>query len=509
MRALAGAAALRNSVALPKSAALFEALPWAELPADAAAGALELFCDAVSSSERALPVWSALAKRRARLRSALLAAPATHRNKLLHIVRSWFWNSGQREAELLDDVLLLAERLAVPALLEGNFASYALEGFVRTPGRLAQVLSMKDETLLEFERACRQQSSAGFIGDAGLDAVPLLGSHASSLFRDAPGKFARTLRSLGMLAKENRRELLSRAVAEPLFTRSIAELPWHGLVDLFESLEQPGLSNPIPRKLRPREGRLAPSPAQEARVRRMVEERLSSIRLDLLRARCLQLLRRGLPANPFDPAERHALELASTIEHNRRGLRRFLTRHFAGDPSWLATHPETERWFRQHPKVDRAKWTEGVEARFEVRPFGEVVLRFERDPLEILRLGTNVGSCLSVGGLCDYSAAAVLLDANKQVVYARDAHGAVVARQVVAVSDDDRLICFLVYPEAAARALRPVFREYDLLLARTLGLEIALDESKLTVENVLSEVFWFDHVWDLEPGAEERRTRSG
>ena len=38
-------------------------------------------------------------------------------------------------------------------------------------------------------------------------------------------------------------------------------------------------------------------------------------------------------------------------------------------------------------------------------------------------MGTYVGSCLGLGGICADSSAAVLLDINKQVVYARDQHG--------------------------------------------------------------------------------------
>ncbi|QRK06882.1 hypothetical protein JQX13_43620 [Archangium violaceum] len=49
---------------------------------------------------------------------------------------------------------------------------------------------------------------------------------------------------------------------------------------------------------------------------------------------------------------------------------------------------------------------------------GEVTLSLEQDTLEALRLGTHVGSCLGLNGLCDCSAA-VVLDVNKRVLYAR------------------------------------------------------------------------------------------
>jgi len=50
--------------------------------------------------------------------------------------------------------------------------------------------------------------------------------------------------------------------------------------------------------------------------------------------------------------------------------------------------------------------------------------------------------------VCDYSAAAVVLDVNKQVVYARNRRGSVIARQLLALSEDDRLVAYDVYPRS-------------------------------------------------------------
>ena len=70
------------------------------------------------------------------------------------------------------------------------------------------------------------------------------------------------------------------------------------------------------------------------------------------------------------------------------------------------------------------------------------MIRLEQDPLEVLKMGTYVGSCLGLGGGLTYSAAAALLDVNKQVLYARDEQGTVIARQLVAISDDNQLVPF-------------------------------------------------------------------
>ncbi|MEZ5403846.1 MAG: hypothetical protein R2729_29470 [Bryobacteraceae bacterium] len=120
----------------------------------------------------------------------------------------------------------------------------------------------------------------------------------------------------------------------------------------------------------------------------------------------------------------------------------------------------------------------------------------EADPLEVLKLGTYVGSCLGLGGLCAYSAVAAVLDANKRVLYARDQRGTVVARQLVAVSKDDRLVCFDVYPLSTNAALKRIFREYDAAFAAALGLPVYRPsrEDEYDIEFVIASQWWDDYI---------------
>jgi hypothetical protein len=137
-------------------------------------------------------------------------------------------------------------------------------------------------------------------------------------------------------------------------------------------------------------------------------------------------------------------------------------------------------------------------------------LRLEQDPLEVLQLGTYVGSCLSIGGLCDYSAAAAALDINKQVIYARTRRGGVVARQLVAISDEGDLVAFAVYPLSAPRSVRRVFADYDQRFATALGLSVRTAQRGTTysVAEVLSENWWEDGAWKSVPGAGSIRATS-
>lgn len=118
-----------------------------------------------------------------------------------------------------------------------------------------------------------------------------------------------------------------------------------------------------------------------------------------------------------------------------------------------------------------------------------------------MKLGTYVGSCLGAGGIQPDSAMAALLDANKRVLYARDHRGRVVARQLAAISEDDRLICFSVYPRSAAKQVQALFREYDFAWCAALGIPVyqpVETGGSYEVERVLSVDWYDDGNWDFE-----------
>jgi hypothetical protein len=176
--------------------------------------------------------------------------------------------------------------------------------------------------------------------------------------------------------------------------------------------------------------------------------------------------------------------------------------------------PLTVAWFARHPKLDRIAWLGGFETRGAIDGIGEVTLAVETDLLEALKLGTYVGTCFGRGGNFAYSAAAVVLDVNKHVVYARDARGAVIGRQLIAISDVDRLVCYPIYGSASEAQLAPVFRAFDQAFAAKLGVPIyrpshdndddddddGHDHGGWQVACVLSRDCYFDLMWD--PGAD-------
>jgi hypothetical protein len=219
-----------------------------------------------------------------------------------------------------------------------------------------------------------------------------------------------------------------------------------------------------------------------------VRERLTALEL-----RTLAELASGLTevAETVPVSVLHALQMKHLIGENRAAFRKFLRAYLRGDDDYLLSHPRTRAWLYRHPRLDLARWLRGVRV---VRSIGAgtVRLAIERDPLEALRLGTYVGSCLGLGGSFAHSAAAVVLDANKQVIYARDQRGTVVARQLVAITEQDRVVCFAVDPCSAGDDLRAAFRAYDRKLARALGMPLyAGGAEEYMIATILAQE-WYD-----------------
>lgn len=229
-----------------------------------------------------------------------------------------------------------------------------------------------------------------------------------------------------------------------------------------------------------------------------------------LHGRALAELGAGLAGDVSRREVQHALLLQRSISDNRRALRRLLRAHLDGQSDYVLRHPLSQRWVAAHPTLPLSTWLEGIALDVELDGIGPVTLRLEQDPLEVLQLGTYVGSCLSIGGLCDYSAAAAALDINKQVIYARTRKGGVIARQLVAVSDEGDLIAFSVYPQSAPRSVKRLFAEYDQRFAVALGLSVRTVHKGATysIAEVLSENWWDDGAWKSAPEAGPTRAAS-
>jgi hypothetical protein len=327
----------------------------------------------------------------------------------------------------------------------------------------------------------------------------------SDAFRSATGTLIRTARHLGVLSWAARAQLVRRCSQLPVFSRSLDQASLPELLSVIEEAGVPGAAAVVPRALREHiAGRRKLSAGQLVGHLARVRRSLASCRLAVLGSAVDGQLARSVGAKEVDREALSALAILQDAESNRRGLRRFLRALFSGDTEYLRRHPATQDWARRHPRIDLALWTRGFERRIDSDGGQRGVIRLEQDPLEVLKMGSYVGSCLGLGGGLAYSAAAALLDINKQVLYARSEEGVVVARQLLAISDNDELVPFGVYPESAA----PVWQAFDLYdseLAAALGIARVDPTHAYEIENVLSQEWWDDGVWD--PGS-QRNTGS-
>jgi hypothetical protein len=355
-----------------------------------------------------------------------------------------------------------------------------------------------DSSWLALEDACSRHNQVRILG-RGLNR---LGRSASALlvstFAMTPGALLHTADLLAAISFESAEVLLEEFAKSPLADPLLAEAPIQRLCELVEPIARAGGPNPVRRALRRHlSGEQPLTDAQIRGHRERIVADLGIIRLAAIRQAIERMLAARVGIEQIKtPTVRHALALLDGV--HRRQLRRMLTATLAGDAEWRLRHPRTKEWFARHLKLDPEIWLEGIETSGQIEGVGELRIAIETDPLEALKLGTYVGSCLGRGGALEYSAAAVVLDVNKQVVYARDKRGSVVGRQLLAISEAGELVCFAVYGTVKIELLEPLFRDYDRTFASRLGLAVfgGTDSAEeYEIAPILSRDWWDDSAW--------------
>ncbi len=494
---------------LPGLTGLIRKIAWNRLSPSAAWLLLRLLTD-VWRYDAPEKVWGAkwrfLRREFPRIVERVHAVPIDRQEKLIDALGCFLgrWDKvGELECRW-PAACSIAARLASPPFSDEALGTDVLGCLMDTlPTALsARLLAAPDRCFLTLE----EEVDRGIFGNQRMeDGIATLSRRVPELVADAflrhPRTLLKTAKVLGTLSEPERHRVLEVFAEHPMNDPVLLSRPLPDVCELLARHAHSG-ANPVPRRLREfvEQGR-ALTPGQIERHRRVISERLLRVRLELLADVAVEAMGRGLLLDRRHAALRHALQMLRGSDGNRRGLRKLLKAIADGKPpaEYLLGHPATQAWLRRHPRVDAAKWTRGIELTVQVAGLGRLDLAVEQDPLEALRLGTYVGTCLGLGQVCAYSAAAVVLDLNKRVVYARNAHGRVVARQLVAISEADELVCFQVYPEAASDALQGAFLDFDLRFADALDLSVHEDALPGTPEiaHILSQEWWDDGVWDV------------
>jgi hypothetical protein len=450
--------------------------------------------------------WAVMSKAIPEVERLLVETPAEYREKAVTFADEWFYWSEDAGfvAERLPRGYTLLRRLAAAPFDTGAGARRVVWHFLGLAREqdLERFVAAPDASFEALERECQRDNNAALVNLGTQSLTSGLGKLAVDAFLDAPAKLFRVARKLGSLSGPERSAVVKTCAKNSLVRIDAMRAKLDQVVHVVSARRTSAMANPVPAQLTKwMRGKLTLTPARVERYRRVLAERLVLTRLDLVEQTVVERLKRGLPAPAVEPGEEFALLLLGSVRDNRRGLRKFLNAYWRGDRDYLARHPATAAWYRRRPAVKREVWERGVV--FKKAGYSICV---EQDPLEVLRLGEYVGSCLGLGGSNSHSAVAALLDANKQVLYARDKHGKVVGRQLVAISDEERLVCFSVYPKGGSVRMKTLFRAYDIAFSEALGLPIHISRELgdgYRIEQVLSQDWYDDYAWDLTIEAEE------
>lgn len=458
--------------------------------------------------------WKFIRNQAPALDALLSSVPPEYQPKVVKDLRDfrWYWDRLEELKTFMPLFMSHLQRVAQPPFKKVTDSTGALRYLLEhTSGALRdQIMAAPDSSFLHLEKACLRKNNAWLVREGIGTLSLLLPAFTVECFLHFPAKLCRTARLLGSLEEHTRRAVTRSFADSPLMSRDIAGLPIAEMAEWVRDQCGSELSLPLPRSLQDHlVGKGSLTEGQTQRALAQVEKNLYLTRLEALDRERLRALEEtfGIPAQ--DPTITHALQMAGMVEENRRSFRKFLKAYWKGDQEYLLSHPLTRQWLARHPKISLERWLAGIPYSKHDPLIGSIRIEVEQDPLEALKLGDYAGSCLGLGGNFSYSAVAVVLDVNKQVLYARNSEGAVIARQLLALSEEDQLVCFSVYPAAVPNVLQGMFHEYDSLLAQSLGVERYAGSGDYTIRNILSQEWWDDCAWNYEDGEVSLSTPAG
>jgi hypothetical protein len=196
----------------------------------------------------------------------------------------------------------------------------------------------------------------------------------------------------------------------------------------------------------------------------------------------------------LDPdLDHHAQRMANSLQLNRRALRRFLRDLREGNDQRLNL-PANRNWMEKQTWFRLEDWLQLPEFTMTLASGETVTVGPESNPFEILRSGTYVNSCLSLGACNAHSAVSVLLDVNKRVIFVRDQNGKFLGRQIVALADDHRLICYQVYATRNRTELEELLWNYVQHVAWILSVPISV-RTDYVVQPLAAPNWYDDGIW--------------
>jgi hypothetical protein len=415
----------------------------------------------------------------------------------------WIWEKEGAFDKHLPRSSALMIRLSKKPIPYSNLEfHYPISWFIEhlTVSQFEQFLRASDSSFMKFDKVCQTDNKRRLLARGLYILSSELADISVNAFCCFPGKFIQVARRLGTLRFPLRHKTVNQFTRHQLLKVDLEKISPKQLFRLVNKYYQPGMTHPVPKKLQAHfKGEINLSQTRIQGYHEKVKYNFLSFILDVLDQKTRQALSQAYPVSRKNENWEHALQFFNWVDRNRRGFKNWFKAYLGGDNHYIENHPETIKWFAKHKRIDKNLWNRGILFCRKTEKRGPVRIELEKDPLEILKMGTYVGSCLSLGGHYAYSAVAVLLDLNKQVLYARDANGKVLGRQLVTISENNELVCFDVYPDNVRNDIKNLFFEYDIDFSKALNIDLYEGsedpDQYYTIARILSQDWWDDYPW--------------
>ncbi len=399
--------------------------------------------------------------------------------------------------------LSIASKLSREPFLKESECANAISKFLDISDEVTMelFLSIPDDNFMVLDKACKRKNDGSLIA-WGLSVIAELEPKFTfESFQKSPKKLIKVMKLIGPMSWENRNKVINDFQKHPAFTANYDDLikQPNKLIKFIDDQDIVKEYNPVPKAFREYvNGSRKLSDEQVKRHLTKLKENIIVFKLQALEECGSKFLQSDFNTSINENNIRHALKLYHSLDRHesKKAFKRFLDNYLKdGSTTYRDGHYLSLQWIKKHPNVNYDLWVQGL-TDFKN---DEIKLSIECEPLEALKMGTYVGSCLGLGGIWTESAVAILLDINKQVLYARNAKGSVIARQVLAISDEDQLVAFEVYPLSISKKIKRMFAEYNQKFSTALKLPLFQDndddDADYKISLILAKNWWDDGAW--------------
>ncbi|MEO0415163.1 MAG: hypothetical protein AAF226_09460, partial [Verrucomicrobiota bacterium] len=307
--------------------------------------------------------------------------------------------------------------------------------------------SIPSSAFKQVHRACRSDYRCEPLADGNKEFCIQHPIDATKMMQHFPNKYLSVMHQLGSLGGDIQTVLRSykfhplNETSDDYWLQHLSQI--RAMTDAVTANSP--FKNPFPKRLAEfLDGERQLESKIIDRDRDALRKNLIYLRLEILENEIHRCLDRAGAKGIFS---HHTIALAKAVDQNKRTLKRFIqiANHAdQGAEELILQHPRNQSWLMKmsHAGLNMDHWLSFP----DITPPAGLTIHQEHNPDEVLKMGSYVGSCLSLGACNAFSTVANMYDLNKQVIYLRDEKGKVLGRQLVAISEQRELVCFHLFP---------------------------------------------------------------